>query len=128
MNSIKGTFNNYVDRILPFFDPCDLRGKFLYPERGQKQTFLTPSPPHLVHVVIEWPLISCLIYISNFRSNINLWKPLEAGEKLAKTLGAVKYVECSALTQNGLRDVFDEAVLATFEPIEKKKGRKCQIL
>ena len=60
----------------------------------------------------------------------NKQKPLslEAGEKLAKKLGAVKYVECSALTQNGLSDVFDEAVLATFEPIEKKKGRKCQIL
>ena len=31
----KGTFNNYLDRILPLFDPF---------------------PPHLVHVVIEWPL------------------------------------------------------------------------
>ena len=28
---------------------------FLYPERGQKQTFLDPLTPHLVHVVIEWP-------------------------------------------------------------------------
>ena len=33
-----------------------LRGQFLYPERGQKQTFFDPPPPHLVHVVIEWPL------------------------------------------------------------------------
>ena len=33
------------------------RGQLLYPERGQKQTFFDPSPtPHLVHVVIEWPL------------------------------------------------------------------------
>ena len=31
-----------------------LRGQFLYPERGQKQNFLTPSPPYLLHVVIEW--------------------------------------------------------------------------
>ena len=30
-----------------------LRGQFLYPQRGQKQTFLDPLPPHLVHVVIE---------------------------------------------------------------------------
>ena len=52
----KGAFNNYVDRILPFFDPPPLRGQFLYPERGQKQTFFDPFPPHLVHVVIEWPL------------------------------------------------------------------------
>ena len=87
----KGAFNNYVDRILPFFVPSPpLRGQFLYPELGQKLTFfdllppkegcnrgvacsllklgwvhcklpnlLQPSllPPHLVHVVIECPLM-----------------------------------------------------------------------
>ena len=42
-----GTFNNYVDRILPFFDPPPhlLSGQFLYPERGQKQTFFDPLSP-----------------------------------------------------------------------------------
>ena len=40
----KGVFNNYMDRILPFFDP--LRGQFLYSERGQKtDMFWPPSPP-----------------------------------------------------------------------------------
>lgn len=35
----------------------------------------------------------------------------EDGERMAKDLGAVKYVECSALTQFKLKDVFDEVRL-----------------
>ena len=49
-----GSFNIYVDRILPFFEPT-LRGQFLYHEQGQKQTSFDHFPPHPFHVVIEWP-------------------------------------------------------------------------
>lgn len=35
----------------------------------------------------------------------------DAGERMARELGAVKYVECSALTQYKLKDVFDEVTL-----------------
>ncbi|KAK7915807.1 hypothetical protein WMY93_011568 [Mugilogobius chulae] len=60
----------------------------------------------------------------------NKQKPIapETADKLARDLKAVKYVECSALTQKGLKNVFDEAILAALEPPEPKKRRKCVLL
>ncbi|KAI9323274.1 rac protein [Dichotomocladium elegans] len=49
--------------------------------------------------------------------------------QMAKDIGAVKYLECSALTQKGLKNVFDEAIRAVLSPpvvVKKKKG--CLIL
>ena len=39
-------------------------------------------------------------------------------EELAREMGAVKYVECSAVTMKGVKNVFDEAILAALEPPE----------
>lgn len=52
----------------------------------------------------------------------------EQGERLARELRAVKYVECLALTQRGLKNVFDEAIVAALEPPVIKKSKKCTIL
>ena len=46
-----------------------------------------------------------------------------------KDIQAVKYVECSALTQKGLKQVFDEAIKAVLEPKKKKdKNKACLLL
>ena len=51
-----GTFNDYVDTILPFFDHVlPPRGHF-NPEGGQKWHFVDHISPLLVHVVVERPL------------------------------------------------------------------------
>jgi len=43
------------------------------------------------------------------------------GEELAQLVKAVNYVECSALTRENIKDVFDGAVRAV---LEKKKNEK----
>ncbi len=50
----------------------------------------------------------------------------QQGHCLAREIGAVKYIECSALTRKGIHAVFDEAVRAVVAPKPKKKA--CVIL
>eukprot|EP00808_Paulinella_micropora_P000429 g19701.t1 len=56
---------------------------------------------------------------------------LQAGQEMAKTIGAVDYVECSSLTQEGLKHAFDTSIRAAFEARKKKlkkKSKLCTIL
>jgi hypothetical protein len=54
---------------------------------------------------------------------------LSQGLAMAKEIGAVKYLECSALTQKGLKTVFDEAIRAVLCPVlQVKPKRKCVLL
>jgi len=53
----------------------------------------------------------------------------EEAEQMAKKIGAKKFLECSALSQEGLKTVFDEAIRAVLapKPVEKK-SKGCNVL
>eukprot|EP01084_Bolivina_argentea_P149943 261858_1 len=65
---------------------------------------------------------------SQFKSNLI---SNDEGVKLAKEINAITYVECSALTQDRLKEVFDEAIKAALAAIKAKQKKKkgiCEIL
>lgn len=57
-------------------------------------------------------------------------KPItpEMAEKMSRDLKAARYVECSALTQKGLKNVFDEAIMTALEPPPPRKHGRCALL
>lgn len=55
----------------------------------------------------------------------------EEGMDCARKIRASSYRECSALTQQGLKELFDEAIIISFNKVEskkKKQKRKCIVL
>merc|ERR1712137_104868 len=73
---------------------------------------------------------------SSFDNIRSKWNP-EMGHELAKDIGAEKYLECSALTQDGLKKVFEEAIRTVIgvsgesgsaAPSRKRKKGACLLL
>jgi len=63
--------------------------------------------------------------------NSDSWPKDKDAEHFAKEISAYKYLRCSALTQEGVNQVFQEAVKAVINPKpveEKKKGGFCFLL
>jgi Ras-related C3 botulinum toxin substrate 1 len=56
----------------------------------------------------------------------------EKGHQLAKDIGAARYMECSALTQKGLKQVFDAAIKSVLmqpsDAVGKQKTKACSLL
>lgn len=46
------------------------------------------------------------------------------GLAMSRDIGAVKYLECSALTQKGLKNVFDEAIRSVLSPAPRQPKKK----
>ncbi|ORX80490.1 cell division control protein [Anaeromyces robustus] len=111
--------------------------------------FSVVSPTSFVNVREKWfpeirhhcPGVPCLLVGTQIdrlseTSTINSLaknheKPISAeqGQRLAKEMKAVKYVQCSARTQEGLKNVFDEAIIAALSPGENdKKKNNCVLL
>nr|ADR74191.2 RhoA [Dugesia japonica] len=52
----------------------------------------------------------------------------EDGKAMAERIGAYAYIECSAKTKDGVREVFETATKAALQSKKKKKGIKCELL
>lgn len=79
-----------------------------------------PKPPFLL-VGTQIDLRDDAATLTKLAKNKQKPLSLEMGERLAEEVNAVKYVECSALTQKGLNNVFDEAILQLLEPRDEIK-------
>ena len=99
-------------------------------------TYSVVSPVSFDNILTKWipeirdhcpetPILLCGTKI-DLRDNAETLKALQTdgrapisrsqGDELAKKIKAYRYLECSALTQSGLRAVFDQAVLAVIKP------------
>lgn len=78
---------------------------------------------------ITYPQVSWGVFRLFAHSTITNSLVVFQGLAMAKEISSVKYLECSALTQKGLKTVFDEAIRAVLCPIiMTKPKRRCTLL
>ena len=53
---------------------------------------------------------------------------MDQAEDVRKKIGAQKYLECSAKTNEGVREVFEHATRAALLTRKEKKKSKCTVL
>ena len=82
--------------------------------------------PHRSPKKVNFSCVICIYLMSFFYDHPVFFVQ---GLSMAKDVGAVKYLECSALTQKGLKTVFDEAIRAVLCPVPKiKKKTQCRLI
>nr|XP_027206155.1 ras-related protein Rac1-like [Dermatophagoides pteronyssinus] len=106
--------------------------------------FSVVSPPSLENVAVKWVpeirhhcndvpiiLVGTKIDLRDDRETLSQLAqygqcPIrrEQGQKMASKIKAIKYLECSALTQRGLKQIFEEAVRCIVIPNEKQNFKK----
>jgi Ras-related C3 botulinum toxin substrate 1 len=89
--------------------------------------------PEIKHHVpgAPWLLVGTKMDLRNDTNVMTQVKdPVQVGEaeNLVREQGARKYVECSALTQENLKTVFDEAIRAALDKDKPKKKKTCTLL
>ena len=93
---------------------------------------LCPNTPYILIGLKSDLRDECLQKTDEFKSNG--WEPIpySKGEEIRNKIGAQYYVECSALKQFHLKEVFEAAIKADFHSCKHKdsdsKDSKCNIM
>ena len=111
------SFENVREKVNENISNCNCSKKKINPLISSSCSAPHQWIPEISHHCVRTPylLVGTQVDLRDDASTVeklakNKQKPIscEMGERLAKDLRAVKYVECSALTQRGLKNVFDE--------------------